>query len=68
MQLYYTSATGYAAIHIITETGYTVYRYASRDDCWACRPWLETYDLEGVPSVEAVLAALPAGYEPEPAV
>jgi len=57
---------GFAYIQIITEDGYIVYRYAREEDNKRSMPWLETYDIEGDPDDEAVLAVLPAGFAADP--
>jgi len=57
---------GFAFIQIITEDGYIVYRYSSEDDNNRSMPWLETYEIEGEPDDEDVLAVLPDGFAADP--
>jgi hypothetical protein len=57
---------GFAFIQIITEDGYIAYRYASEDDHNRCQPWLETYEIDGTPDDDDVVAVLPAGFAADP--
>ena len=62
MNLRFSSPSGaFAFIQIITEDGYIVYRYASEDDHNRSMQWLETYEIDGTPDDDDVLAVLPAG-------
>ena len=57
---------GFAFIQIVTEDGYIVYRYASENDHNRSMPWLETYEIDGKPDDDDVLAVLPAGFAADP--